>query len=147
MVHTDSFRPHEHFVAYRNSTNPPHERVPKECCTRPNWCSHTHLGSICLHSINRSLQENSDWLSLYWWIQTRCFFSQIHNFTYNIVSTLYFGKGETTRKMVVGEMGFTMVDLIAKRLYAYAGGTSETICFEVTISKKMVCNFSLQGNI
>ena len=38
-------------------------------------------------------------------------------------------------------MGFTMDDLIAKRLYAYAGGTSETICLEVTISKKWCVTF------
>ena len=40
-----------------------------------------------------------------------------------------------------GGMGFTMDDLIAKRLYAYAGGTSETICLEVTISKKWCVTF------
>ena len=50
---------------------------------------------------------------------------------------------ETVAKMVMGRRGggviFIREGLIASRLYAYEDSTSETICLEVTISKKKWC--------
>ena len=46
-----------------------------------------------------------------------------------------------------GKMIFIREGLIAKRLYAYEDSTSETICLEVTISKKKWCVTCLQTTI